>query len=274
MNKEMKFFTDGTGKDILLKKLFRKNTEVKLSKKMLEAGWTISVSDNGIYEVTGSAGKRYTYSPGNDSWSCDMEEIKGRLKQDLELIRSGELSAEVTSSRLTALPHFKNASEPVRIICKEKWAKGKTVLHLGTGMDTKAKPDLIKSGALEIEDYDPNFFPDTSVLKKQYDVIIANYLFNILPPQERSDAYRPVKNCLKEDGTAYLTVQGIWPVENQYEILGKHEDGYIIKTGFNRTFRKGYSAEEFIGEIENEIDGKAELIKMIYSNSFVRWRKG
>ena len=89
-----------------------------------------------------------------------------------------------TASRLTALSHTRQSSEPIRIICRDKLAAHKTVLHFGTGMDRFATSDLLKSGCLEVVDYDPNFYPDPSVFKKKYDVVIANYVLNILPPEK------------------------------------------------------------------------------------------
>ncbi len=240
---------------------------------MLEAGWNIILKEDRSYEVIASGNRQFTFFPETGEWSSPIEIIEKLLEEDLEQIRLGNFSPITTASRLTALPHFKNSSQPIQMICRNKWASGRTVLHLGTGRDVKAKEELLKSGCLEVSDYDPNFYPDEEVLNKQYDVIIANYLLNILPPDERYLVYDLLRKNLKNDGKAYLTVQGVWPVENKYKIIGAYHDGYLIQSGFNKTFRKGYTSEEFMEEIKRKVGGKPELIKMFYSNSFVQWTK-
>ncbi len=246
---------------------------MKLSRKMLKAGWVITAKDDGSYEITGSENQQYRYSPASSEWSRPLEEIEESLETDIQRIREGSLSPIITASRLTALPHFKNSSQPAQMICRNKWADGKTVLHLGTGREVNARAELLKSGCIEVEDYDPNFYPDKGVLDKQYDVIIATYLLNILPPHERRPVYKIIRDNLKDDGTAYITVQGVWPVENKYKIIATYQDGYLMQSGFNKTFRKGYTSDAFLEEIKNEIGGKPELIKMFYSNSFAKWTK-
>ena len=246
---------------------------MKLSKKMLKAGWNIIPEKNGSYTIWGSNAQQYTFTPATNKWSVPLEEIEKSLEKDLRLIQFKKASAITVASRLTALSHTKQSSEPIRIICREKLAAHKSVLHFGTGKDRFAKSDLLKSGCLEVADFDPNFYPDKGILKKKYDVVIANYVLNILPPEERLHAYRLIKSSLKDTGTAYLTVQGVWPVEHKYQIIKRYQDGYLIKTGFNITFRKGYTPEEFLREIEQEMEGKARLIKMLYSNSLVGWTR-
>ncbi|MCK4603581.1 MAG: hypothetical protein KAU41_02650 [Deltaproteobacteria bacterium] len=144
---------------------------------------------------------------------------------------------------------------------------------MGTGLDNLAKQLLIESGCAEVADYDPNFYPDTSVLERQYGAVIANYVLNIVPLDDRKDIYKLIKDALKKNGIAYLTVQGIWPVKNKYKIIKEYEDGYLIKTGYNTTFRKGYSKEEFLKEIKQILGGNPRLITMFYSNPFVQWVK-
>ena len=246
---------------------------MKLSKKMLEAGWNIICEKNGTYTIFGSNARRYTFIPATGKWSMPREEIEQALEKDLEQIRFKKSSPVTAASRLTALSHTKQSSEPIRIICKGQLAAGKSVLHLGTGKDRFAKAELLRSGCLAVVDFDPNFYPDKAVLKKRYDVVIANYVLNILPPEERHHVYRLIQNTLKDTGTAYLTVQGVWPVEHKYRIIKRYEDGYLIKTGFNTTFRKGYTAAAFLQEIKQEIKGRPRLIQMLYSNTFVGWTK-
>jgi len=246
---------------------------MKLSKKMLKAGWNIIREKNGSFTIFGSNARKYTFTPATDTWSVPLKNIEQSLDRDLEEIRIKKASAITVASRLTALSHTRQSSEPIRIICRDKLAANKSVLHFGTGMDRFAKSDLLKSGCQEVVDFDPNFYPDKTALKRTYDVVIANYVLNILPLEERHNAYLTIRDTLNDTGTAYLTVQGVWPVEHKYQIIQRYQDGYLIRTGFNTTFRKGYDPDAFLREIKQEIKGKSRLIKMLYSNTFVGWTK-
>jgi len=88
-----------------------------------------------------------------------------------------------------------------------------------------------------VTDYDPNFCPDPSVLDRQYDIVMAHYVVNILPPEDRRQVYRLIAKTLRDGGSAYLTVQGLWPVEHKYEILRRIADGYLIRTGIRHSER-------------------------------------
>jgi len=246
---------------------------MKLSEKMHKAGWSITQKKNGDFCVYAANGIEYTYSKATDTWSEPVEKIEIELDKQLKEIKENKRSPFISASRMTALYHSRNASQPVKWLCQRNILQGKSVLHLGTGLDNPAKSLLLKSGCAEVADYDPNFYPDTSVLEKQYDAVIANYVLNIVPPDNRKDIYTLIRDTLKENGTAYLTVQGIWPVENNYKIIKKYSDGYLIKTGYNTTFRKGYTKEEFLNEIKKVLGGNPRLITMFYSNPFVRWVK-
>ncbi|MFO7889911.1 MAG: class I SAM-dependent methyltransferase [bacterium] len=246
---------------------------MKLSEKMHKVGWSITQKKNGDFCVYAANGITYTYSKSTDTWSEPVENIETELDKQLKEIEENKRSPFISASRMTALYHSKNASQPVKWLCQKKILQGKSVLHLGTGLDNPAKSLLLESGCAEVADYDPNFYPDTRVLEKQYDAVIANYVLNIVPPEDREDIYTLIKDTLKINGTAYLTVQGIWPVEHNYKIIKKYTDGYLIKTGFNTTFRKGYTKEEFLKEIKQELGGTPRVITMFYSNTFVKWVK-
>lgn len=246
---------------------------MKLSGKMHKAGWSITQGKNGNFCVYATNGIKYTYSKATDSWSEPIEKIEEELNKQLKEIENNKRSPFISASRMTALYHSKNASQPVKWLCQKKILQGKSVLHLGTGLDIPSKSLLLESGCAEVADYDPNFYPDTSVLEKQYDAVIANYVLNIVPPEDRKDIYKLIKDTLKTKGTAYLTVQGVWPVEHNYKIIKKYTDGYLIKTGYNTTFRKGYTQKEFLDEIKQFLGGNPRIITMFYSNSFVKWVK-
>ncbi len=240
---------------------------------MLKAGWSITRQKDGNFSVYAADGVQYTYFTATDTWSEPVAKIEAALDQQIEEMSESRRSPFISASRMTALYHSKNASQPIKWLSQKKLLRGKSVLHLGTGLDNLAKQDLLASGCAEVTDYDPNFYPDTDVLKTRYDAVIANYVLNIVPPDDRRNIYQLIYETVKPNGAAYLAVQGIWPVENKYQIIKAYSDGYLIKTGCNITFRKGYSKEAFLKEIKEALGGGTRLITMFYSNPFVEWVK-
>jgi len=180
---------------------------MRLSERMIKAGWVVNRDRNGSFTVYGSGMQEYRYDSRTDSWSEDLHTIELLLEQDLEANASVKSypwkTPFVISSRLTALNHTKQTSQPVRYLCQEGLVSEKTVLHLGTGMDRFAGDALIKAGCRNVTDYDPNFCPDPSVLDRQYDIVMAHYVINILPPADRRQVYRLIAKTLRDGGNSY-----------------------------------------------------------------------
>lgn len=241
-----------------------------LSDGMKKAGWPLAQDKNGGWTVYASQARTYRYDPAA-GWSVPEEEIEAALNADLQAIEQGRLSAIRTLSRTTALNHTRNPSQPVVRICKDGRVDGKRVLHLGTGLDRFAGQALRRAGAVSVDDYDPNFYPDRSVLDSTYDVVLCNYVLNILPPKERARVYENIAACTAPGGAAYICVQGKWPVQNKHRVVKPYEDGYVIRDTSVPTFRKGYDPEDLVAEIHEILHGKAELVCMFYSNSLVQW---
>ncbi len=242
-----------------------------LSDGMKKAGWPIVRERNGGWIVYASQAREYRYDPAS-GWSVPEEEIETALNGDLKAIEQGRLSALRTLSRTTALNHTRNPSQPIVRVCKDGLVDGQRVLHLGTGLDRFAKDALLKAVAVSVDYYDPNFYPDRSVLDSTYDVVLCNYVLNILIPTERRLVYDDIAACTDPQGAAYLCVQGKWPVLNKHRVVRAHEDGYVIRDTAAPTFRKGYDSQDLIDEVCRILPGTAELVCMFYSNSLVQWR--
>jgi len=242
-----------------------------LSDKMKKAGWPIVREKQGGWIVYASQAREYRYDTAS-GWSTPQADITVALEKDLQAIEQGRLSAIRTLSRTTALNHTRNPSQPVVRICKDGRVKKKRVLHLGTGLDRFAKNALLKAGAVSVDDYDPNFYPDRSVLNSTYDVVLCNYVLNILIPTERQLVYDDIAACTDPQGAAYLCVQGKWPVLNKHTVVRAYADGYVIRDSSVPTFRKGYDTQDLIDEVCRILHGTAELVCMFYSNSLVQWR--
>ncbi|WP_462324594.1 methyltransferase domain-containing protein [Desulfoplanes sp.] len=242
----------------------------KLSETMKRVGWIIEPRKDGSWTVHASGARDYVFQLGF-GWSVPLEEIEAALDADVKALEAGELDPSRTLSRVTALNHTRNPSQPVVRICKDGLVAGKRILHLGTGLDRFARKTLLGAGAVLVNDYDPNFFPDRSVLEETYDVVVCNYVLNILPPAERKRVYADIATCTGASGRAYLCVQGKWPVQNRHRIVGTFADGYVIQDGPTFHFRKGYDPEEFLAEIRSSMDGTARVMCMFYSNTLAEW---
>ena len=118
----------------------------------------------------------------------------------------------------------------------------------------------------------PIFYPDRSVLNFTYDVVLCNYVLNILIPAERRLVYDDIAACTGSQGAAYLCVQGKWPVLNKHRVVRAYEDGYVIRDTSVPTFRKGYDSQDLIDDVCRILHGTAEQVCMFYSNSLVQWR--
>ncbi|MGX9366853.1 hypothetical protein ACTVJH_12555 [Desulfoplanes sp. PS50] len=245
----------------------------KLSETMKRVGWIMKRHDNGSWTVHASNARDYMFHPGK-GWSVPLSDVEAALEADVAALDAGTLDPSRTLSRSTALDHTKNPSQPVVRICRDGLVAGKRVLHLGTGLDRFAKKTMLDAGAVEVIDYDPNFFPDRSVLETAYDVVVCNYVLNILPPAERNLVYADIARCTAPRGRAYLCVQGKWPVENKHRIVGRFADGFVVMDGPTPHFRKGYDPEEFTAEIQATIGGRARVMCMFYSNTLAEWIPG
>lgn len=241
-----------------------------LSDDMKKAGWPLVKEKNGNWTVYASEARIYNFTKAS-GWSIPADEIRAALDVDLRQIAQGQRNAITTLSRATVMNHTRNPSQPVARICKDGLVQGKRVLHLGTGLDRFARDALLKAGATQVCDYDPNFYPERSVLTSTYDVVVCNYVLNILPPKQRQQVYDDIARCTAPHGAAYICVQGKWPVLNKHRVIRAHEDGYLIRDTATPTFRKGYDPEELLAEIQQTLGGTAEVICMFYSNTLAQW---
>lgn len=226
---------------------------------------------NGSWTVYASRARVYHYDLSS-GWSVPEEEVTAALESDMDEIGLGRLDPVRTLSRTTALNHTRNPSQPVGLLCRDGRVRGKSVLHLGTGLDRFARDAMLAAGALQVADYDPNFYPDRSVLTSTYDVLTCNYVLNILPPHERTLVYADIATCTAPQGAAYLCVQGKWPVLNRHRVVRPFADGYVIQDSPSPTFRKGYEPQEFLDEIRSSLGGGAEILCMFYSNTMAVWK--
>jgi hypothetical protein len=121
-------------------------------------------------------------------------------------------------------------SVPTRYFLSNSLIHGK-VLHHGCGkaqIDTRAM-----QGVADVVEYDPTFVPNERALEFTYDVVVCNYVLNVLLPLDAVNAIRVLRKVTSEKGYALIAVRGKGDGISGQPI----EDGFITKRGtFQRPF--------------------------------------
>lgn len=90
-------------------------------------------------------------------------------------------------------------SAPTRLLFTQgKFNKDFDVLDYGCGKGFDAD-------TLGFDKYDPHYF--NTFPTKQYDIIVCNYVLNVVPKELELGIIREIKALLKPMGTAYITVR-------------------------------------------------------------------
>jgi len=118
--------------------------------------------------------------------------------------------------------------------------KGASVLNHGSGR-ADADAAALASAASEYAEYDPNHAPNPEALERRYDIVVSNYVLNVLPPDIRKHAWEDIARTT--GGVAYITVRSTG--DKAIYKGKKHKDGYKMSTG---TFQKPYTATDLVKE--------------------------
>jgi len=103
---------------------------------------------------------------------------------------------ENTKAHLTAITRNK-LSVPMRLLNKNNLLVG-DMLDFGCGKGFDADQ-------LGMDKYDPHYSPEYPT--KKYDTITCNYVLNVVKEDMEETIINEIKNLLKENGTAYITVR-------------------------------------------------------------------
>jgi hypothetical protein len=144
------------------------------------------------------------------------------------------------SSKRTAIAR-KTISRPTRILLSSgRIPKGASVLNHGRG---KADADAaaLAAASAEYAEYDVNYAPNPEVLNRRYDVVVSNYVLNVLPPEDRKSAWQDIARTT--GGVAYITVRSTG--DKDIYKGKKHKDGFKMSTG---AFQKPYTATGLVKE--------------------------
>ena len=157
----------------------------------------------------------------------------------------------IANSKRTAIAR-KTISRPTRtLLSSGRIPKGASVLNHGSG---KADADAaaLAVAAAEYAEYDVNFAPDRDVLNHRYDVVVSNYILNVLPPEDRKFAWQDIARAT--GGVAYITVRATG--DKDIYKGKKYKDGYMMSTG---AFQKPYTAKGLVQEAKRYF-GSVEVI--------------
>jgi DNA phosphorothioation-associated putative methyltransferase len=116
----------------------------------------------------------------------------------------------------TAIFRHKVSAPTVFLLKQGLISKDKTILDYGCGRGKDT--EVLESLGFKIVGYDPNFFPNTLSQESEFDVVICNYVFNVLPPEYEAEllfelhrlgkeVYITVRNDIKKEG---LTKKGTY----------------------------------------------------------------
>lgn len=93
-------------------------------------------------------------------------------------------------------------SFPTKYLFNNNYLKGE-ILDFGCGFGEDIK--FLSKNGLNADGYDIYYQPELK--EKQYDVIICNYVLNVLLPEQQSEVLMRVSEILKPGGVAYFTVR-------------------------------------------------------------------
>lgn len=110
-------------------------------------------------------------------------------------------------SRLTQMTRTA-PSRPTRWLLETRTVENKTVLHHGRGKAFVDSVAMWEAGAV-VTEYDPNVpgIDDPDVLHQHYDVVVSNFVLNVLPPVERDRVLDEIMRAVKFGGVAYIAVR-------------------------------------------------------------------
>ena len=134
----------------------------------------------------------------------------------------------------TAIARSKISRPTRELISSGRIPKGASVLNHGRGR-ADADAAALASAAAEDAEYDPSHAPHPEALERRYDVVVSNYVLNVLPAEIRKHAWEDIARTT--GGVAYITVRSTG--DKSIYAGKKYKDGYRMARG---TFQKPFTA--------------------------------
>lgn len=127
--------------------------------------------------------------------------------------------------------------------------EGETVLDYGAGLglgSQKARDagaNVLTFEPFPQKEFKPDFTSPADVPANVADKVVNMNVLNVLPPQQRAEAVQTIGKALKPGGSAVINTRSANEV-NAAKNKTKSEDGWIVGTGKERTFQKGFTQKE------------------------------
>jgi stage V sporulation protein SpoVS len=127
--------------------------------------------------------------------------------------------------------------------------EGDTVLDYGAGMGLgsssarKRGANVVTFEPIPPKDFTPDFTNAADIPEAVANKAVNMNVLNVLPPAQRNEAVTSIGRSLMPNGEAIINVRGAAEVNSAKNKI-KSEDGYIIGSGKERTFQKGFTQKE------------------------------
>lgn len=147
------------------------------------------------------------------------------------------------TQRANTLPTYQKAFDILGV------TEGDDVLDYGAGMGLGAEAAKLRGANVTTfepfpqKDFKPDFTSPQDVPAESATKVLNMNVLNVLPPEERAQAVLTIGKALKPGGSAVINVRPAGDV-NAAKTKVKSEDGWIVGTGDERTFQKGFTQKE------------------------------
>ena len=134
--------------------------------------------------------------------------------------------------------------------------EGDTVLDYGAGMGLGSIParkrgaNVVTFEPIPPKDFTPDFTNAADIPEAVANKAVNMNVLNVLPPAQRNEAVTSIGRSLMPNGEAIINVRSAAEV-NAAKNKIKSEDGFIIGSGKERTFQKGFTQKELKEYVSN-----------------------
>ena len=165
------------------------------------------------------------------------------------------------TQRANTLPTYQKAFDILGV------QEGDDVLDYGAGMGLGAEAAKLRGAnvmtfePLPQKDFKPDFTSPQDVPEASATKVLNMNVLNVLPPEERAQAVLTIGKALKPGGSAVINVRPSTDVNSAKNKI-KSEDGWIVGTGDERTFQKGFTQKELQEYITNTL-GEGFIVESV-----------
>jgi hypothetical protein len=158
------------------------------------------------------------------------------------------------TQRANTLPTYQKAFDLLGV------KEGDDVLDYGAGMGLGAEAASLRGANVTTfepfpqKDFEPTYKSPQDVPAESASKVLNMNVLNVLPPEERAQAVLTIGKALRPGGEAIINVRPATDV-NAAKNKTKEADGWIVGTGSERTFQKGFTQKELKEYIQETLGG-------------------